>query len=194
MGKINGIVKDHEGRRLPDAEVLFVDRGMNVLCSGYANEDGEYYLQLTERVNGMVIGTYAYGETHLGFTFQNLSSQENYRVDVELGTVEFLNYQRIIGQDRGVYRAKFHLASLTMMKKKKRNYSPKGDQSFFKVTLEGTKDLDFILKKEEAPLAELGKYVDVYELTFPLDPSFRGKILELRYESGDGYGIFKTYL
>lgn len=194
MGKINGIVKDYKGNILQDAEVLFVDPSMNVLASGYSNEDGEYYLQLHERTTGMVVGTHSYGEKYLGYSVLNLFSQRDYRIDIELGNAEFLNYKRTVGADRNRFTCSFQVALLPLMKANSKSISPENFREGLKVFLGGTEIEEYTLKKEPRLVKEYGYSVDEYEITFVLPEGYRGQLLEMSYSTKEASGNLKVYL
>lgn len=194
MGKINGVVKDYKGNILKDAEVLFVDPGMNVLASGYSNEDGEYYLQLNDRTTGMVVATHSYGEKYLAYSEQNLYSQKDYRIDIILGEVEFLNLKRVLGENRSVFSCIFQVASLPEMKEKSKNWSPKDLKEKFSLSLGKEELKEYRLKKEDTPVEVNGSWLDTYTLSFQLPEEYRGKLLELKYQSFNAVGFLKIYL
>jgi len=194
MGKINGVVKDNNGNILKDAEILFVDPGMNVLASGYSNEDGEYYLQLNERTTGMVVVTHSYGEKYLAYSEQNLYSQRDYRIDAVLGEVEFLNLKRQIGENRSMFSCCFQVVSLREMQKKKMNWSPRNLEKYFGLFLGEDEIKVYQLIKENDSVEVNGHWLDTYTLSFQLPHEYRGKLLELCYKSSDAVGFLKIYL
>lgn len=194
MGKINGVVKDYKGNILKDAEILFVDPGMNVLVSGYSNEDGEYYLQLNDRTTGMVVATHSYGEAYLAYSEHNLYSQRDYRIDAVLGEVEFLNLKRIIGENRSVFSCLFQVVSLQEMGKKELNWSPKDFEKYFRLKLGEKEITEYQLIKEVEPLQVDEHYLDTYTLSFALPQDYRGKLLEFSYDSLNCLGFLKIHL
>ncbi|NLB20381.1 MAG: hypothetical protein GX829_06060, partial [Clostridium sp.] len=164
MAKINGIVKNRHGDLLENAEVLFVDRSFEVLTSGYSNDLGEYYLQVNERTNGMVMATYAYGEEYLGFTFANLNSGIPHRIDITLGDVEFINFARIIDRSSDKLIYQFQLASLEAMNNNKKNISPLNKPEFFKIIIEDEKIQNYELEKKSVPVGGRNQQIDEYTL------------------------------
>lgn len=194
MAKINGIVKSKQGQLLENAEILFVDRSFEVLTSGYSNDQGEYYLQVNERTNGMVMATYAYGEEYLAFTFANLNSGTPHRVDITLGDIEFIHFTRIINRDSKKFTYEFQLASLEKMKNNSTNISPDDAQNNFKLTLGEDELLDFELEKRAVLVGENQQWIDQYTLSFHADKSYRGKILRIAYLKKEAYGTIKTIL
>lgn len=194
MAKINGIVKNKQGQLLENAEILFVDRSFEVLTSGYSNDQGEYYLQVNEKTNGMVIATYAYGEEYLAFTFANLNSGTPYRVDITLGDIEFIHFTRVINKDSKKFTYQFQLASLEKMKNNSTNISPDDGQNNFKLTLGENELLDFELEKRAVLVGEKQQWIDQYTLAFSADKSHRGKILRIAYLNKGAYGTIKTIL
>ena len=194
MGKINGTVKDYKGNILKDAEILFVDPGMNVLASGYSNEDGEYYLQLNDRTTGMVVATHSYGEKYLAYAEHNLYSQRDYRIDAVLGEIEFLNFKRQVGANRSVFTCSFQVVSLLEMKEKKPNWSPSTMEKYFALNLGEEEIREYQLKKESDAVEVDGHWLDTYTLSFQLPQEYRGKLLELSYKSSSTVGFLKIYL
>lgn len=194
MAKINGVVKDYKGMVLENAEVLFVDRAFNMLGSGYSNEDGEYYLQIDEKTNGMVVGTYSYGEEYLAFTFDNVSTHIPHRIDITLGNVEFIKYKRLITKERDRYVCTFQTASLSRMMEGNLHLSPEDRDNALQFMVEEKKLAGYQLTKEKMYIEERGKTIDSYTLSFPADPKDRGKILHLIYKNMDSYGILKSYI
>jgi hypothetical protein len=194
MGKINGVVKDYKGNILKDAEILFVDLGMNVLASGYSNEDGEYYLQLNDRTTGMVVATHSYGEKYLAYAEHNLYSQKDYRIDAVLGEIEFLNFKRQVGANRSVFSCSFQVVSLLEMKENKPNWSPSNMEKYFALNLGEEEIREYQLRKESDTVEVDGHWLDTYTLSFQLPQEYRGKLLELSYKSSDAVGFLKIYL
>ncbi len=194
MAKINGIVKNKQGDLLENAEVLFVDRSFEVLTSGYSNDLGEYYLQVNEKTNGMVMATYSYGEKYLGFTFANLNSGIPHRIDIILGDVEFIHFTRVIERtsDKTIYQ--FQLASLDAMKKNKRNISPLFKPEFFKIMIEDEKIQNYELEKKVVPVGEKNQQIDQYTLRLKVDKSQRGRVLRIEYQERESFGVIKTIL
>jgi hypothetical protein len=194
MGKINGVVKDRYGNVLEHAEVLFADRAYNVLSSGYSNEDGEYYIMVNEKTNGIIVGTHSYGEDFLAFTFANVSTHIPHHIDVVLGNVEFLNFSRLVTGNREEYTCSFQLASLERMKRGDRHLSPEFFRESLKVSVGGV-TLDSYEIRSEIIEVEGGKItMDAYELSFPSSVKDRGKVFVLTYEIGNSYGMLKSYL
>ncbi len=194
MAKINGIVRDYTGKILENAEVLFVDRGFNVLASGYSNEDGEYYLQVNEKTNGMIVGTYSYGEKYLAYTFANISTHLPHRIDVTIGNVEFIQYKREVGIDRTDYICTFQVASLDKMHNGAKYISPRLDEETFTVLLDEKEKSDFVLTKEKVFIEVKGINIDAYRLSFKSDLGDRGKVLTLLYKEGEEYGMLKCFV
>lgn len=194
MGKINGVVKDYKGNILKDAEILFVDLGMNVLASGYSNEDGEYYLQLNDRTTGMVVATHSYGEKYLAYAEHNLYSQKDYRIDAVLGEIEFLNFKRQVGANRSVFSCSFQVVSLLEMKENKLNWSPSNMEKYFALNLGEEEIREYQLRKERDTVEVDGHWLDTYTLSFQLPQEYRGKLLELSYKSSSAVGFLKIYL
>ncbi|WP_312654267.1 carboxypeptidase-like regulatory domain-containing protein [Proteiniclasticum sp.] len=194
MGKINGIVSDYEGNILADAEVLFVDRNFNVLGSGYTNEDGEYYLQINEKTNGSVIGTYSYGEKYLAFTHANISTNIPHRINVTLGNIEFIHFSRELPVNREVYTATFQLVSLGKMKRGENHLSPEKDEHSFKALLDGKLIDEFEITQMVAEVEEKNATIDQYRLSFKSGKDDRGKVLSLVYSKDNEYGILKSFL
>ncbi|SFO14110.1 Ig-like domain-containing protein [Proteiniclasticum ruminis] len=194
MGKINGTVKDYKGNILKDAEILFVDPGMNVLASGYSNEDGEYYLQLNDRTTGMVVAMHSYGEKYLAYAEHNLYSQKDYRIDAVLGEIEFLNFKRQVGANRSVFSCSFQVVSLLEMKEKKPNWSPSTMEKYFGLNIGEEEIREYELRKECDSVEVDGHWLDTYTLSFQLPQEYRGKLLELSYKSSNAVGFLKIYL
>jgi hypothetical protein len=194
MGKINGVVKDYKGKVLKDAEVLFVDRSFNVISSGYSNEEGEYYLQVNEKTNGMVVGTHSYGEDYLAFSFCNVSSHMPYHIDIIIGNVEFLQYKREMTKDSDNYTSTFQIASLYKILEGEKHISPRIDETSFSVMLDEKSLENFTLEKEEIFIEEKGISVDSYRLSFISDIHDRGKVLTLLYKEDNSYGILKCFV
>jgi len=194
MAKINGVVKDHEGKIIENAEVLFVDRAFNVLASGYSNEDGEYYLQINEKTNGMVMGTFSYGEEYLAFTFDNISTHIPHRIDIRLGNVEFIKFKRGIPKERDRYVCSFQLVSLPRMIAGNRHLSPDASESSLQFLLDDKMLTGYQLTKEKTAMEDRGDTIDSYTLSFESDVKDRGKVLQLIYKTKDSYGILKSYV
>ena len=135
MAKINGVVRDYNGKVLEDAEVLFVDRSFNVISSGYSNKEGEYYLQVDEKTNGMLVGTHSYGEDYLAFSFCNISTHMPHHIDIRIGNVEFLQYKRIMMKERDDYTCTFQIASLSKILDGEKHLSPRLNETLFGASL-----------------------------------------------------------
>jgi len=194
MGKINGVVKDYNGKVLKDAEVLFVDRSFNVISSGYSNEDGEYYLQVNEKSNGMVVGTYSYGEDYLAFSFCNVSTHMPHHIEIRIGNVEFLQYKREITKEIDEYTCTFQIVSLYKMLEGEKHISPRVNESSFSVSLDDKSLENFTMEKEEMLIEEKGISIDSYRLSFKSDIHDRGKVLTLLYKENNSYGILKCFV
>lgn len=194
MGKINGVVSDHKGEILMDAEILFVDRNFNMLGSGYSNEFGEYYLQIDEKTNGSVIGTHSYGEKYLAFTHANISTNSAHIVNITLGNVEFIHFTRELPVDRENYVATFQLVSLQKMKAGKKHLSPERSEHAFEILLEERALKDYKITHSEAFVKEKNATVDLFRLSFKSGIEDRGKVLSLIYRTDNEYGILKSFL
>ena len=194
MAKINGVVKDQKGKILENAEVLFVDRASNVLASGYSNKDGEYYLQISEKTNGMVVGTYSYGEEYLAFAFDNVSTHLPHHIEIIVGDVEFVQFRRIITRDREKYTCSFQLASLSRMKRGEIHLSPEGAEASLQFRMDGETMKAYQLTKEIVSVEGRGNTIDFWTLSFAFELKDRGKVLELIYKDKDSYGILKSYV
>lgn len=194
MGKINGIVSDHNGELLRDAEILYVDRNYNVLGSGYSNEFGEYYLQINEKANGSVIGTHSYGEKYLAFTHANISTNTSHLVNITLGNVEFIHFTRELPVEREKYTATFQLVSLEKMKVMDNHLSPMLDELSFEISIDGKLIKDYELTHTTALVRERKATVDQFRLSFQSGVEDRGKVMSLIYKKDDEFGILKSYL
>ncbi len=194
MAKINGKVMNMQGELLENAEVLFVDRSFEVITSGYSNDQGEYYLQVNERTNGMVMGTYSYGEKYLGFTFANINSSVAHHVDITLGNVEFIHFTRVINKDSTLFTYQFQLASLEAMKINKHHISPAFDPGYLKVTLENEELTSVDIRREQVLVGERNQWIDQYTLSFKGSKKNRGQVLRVVYNENGAYGIIKTFL
>ncbi len=194
MAKINGKVMNSQGELLENAEVLFVDRSFEVITSGYSNDQGEYYLQVNERTNGMVMATYSYGEKYLGFTFANLNSAVAHHVDITLGNVEFIHFTRVINRDSELFTYQFQLASLEAMKNEKTLISPIYQPEFIKVTLEDIEISNVEIKREKVIVDHRNQWIDQYTLSFKGSKKDRGQVLCIVYRENDTYGTIKTIL
>ncbi|HSL86488.1 MAG TPA: hypothetical protein VK861_06105, partial [Bacteroidales bacterium] len=184
----------YEGRVLPDAEILFVDRGFNVLGSGYSNEAGEYYLQINEITNGSVISTHSYGEKYLAYTFANVSTGTSHHIDVILGNVEFIHFTREMSGDRDTYTCRFQLASLTRMRSGALHLSPETERSFFEVRMDDQVLSEFELSHTSVKIQGKEATIDNYLLSFKTSVKDRGKVLSLAYHRETDFGALKTYL
>jgi len=194
MGKINGVVKDFKGKVIEDAEVLFVDRSFNVISSGYSNEEGEYYLQVDEKTNGMVVGTHSYGEDYLAFSFCNVSTHMPHHIDIRIGNVEFLQFKRELTKERDEYTCTFQIASLYKMLDGEKHISPSLDETSFSVMLDDESLENYKMEKEEMLIEEKGISIDSYRLSFKSDIHDRGKVLTLLYKENNSYGILKCFV
>jgi len=194
VGKINGVVKDCNGKVIEDAEVLFVDRSFNVIASGYSNEEGEYYLQVDEKTNGMVVGTYSYGDDYLAFSFCNVSTHMPHHIDIRIGNVEFLQYKREITKEKDEYTCTFQIASLNKILDGEKHLSPRVDETSFSVMLDDKSLENFTMRKEEIFIEEKGISLDSYQLSFKSDIHDRGKVLTLLYKENNSYGILKCFV
>jgi len=194
MGKINGVVKDYRGKVIEDAEVLFVDRSFNVINSGYSNEEGEYYLQVDDKTNGMVVATYSYGEDYLAFSFCNVSTHMPHHIDIRIGNVEFLQYRREITKEKDEYTCAFQVASLDKIIGGEKHISPRLDETSFSVMLEDKALENFTMGKEEIYIEEKEISIDSYRLSFKADIHDRGKVVTLLYKENDSYGILKCFV
>lgn len=194
MAKINGVVRDYNGEVLEDAEVLFVDRSFNVISSGYSNKEGEYYLQVDEKTNGMLVGTHSYGEDYLAFSFCNISTHMPHHIDIRIGNVEFLQYKRIMMKERDDYTCTFQIASLSKILDGEKHLSPRLNETSFSVMLDEKPLEKFTMVKEEIFIEEKGISIDSYRLSFNSDIHDRGKVLTLLYKENNSYGILKCFV
>lgn len=194
MAKINGVVRDYNGKVLEDAEVLFVDRSFNVISSGYSNKEGEYYLQVDEKTNGMLVGTHSYGEDYLAFSFCNISTHMPHHIDIRIGNVEFLQYKRIMMKERDDYTCTFQIASLSKILEGEKHLSPRLNETSFSVMLDEKPLEKFTMVKEEIFIVEKGISIDSYRLSFNSDIHDRGKVLTLLYKENNSYGILKCFV
>lgn len=194
MAKINGVVRDYNGEVLEDAEVLFVDRSFNVISSGYSNKEGEYYLQVDEKTNGMLVGTHSYGEDYLAFSFCNISTHMPHHIDIRIGNVEFLQYKRIMMKERDDYTCTFQIASLSKILDGQKHLSPRLNETSFSVMLDEKPLEKFTMVKEEIFIEEKGISIDSYRLSFNSDIHDRGKVLTLLYKENNSYGILKCFV
>lgn len=194
MAKINGVVRDYNGEVLEDAEVLFVDRSFNVISSGYSNKEGEYYLQVDEKTNGMLVGTHSYGEDYLAFSFCNISTHMPHHIDIRIGNVEFLQYKRIMMKERDDYTCTFQIASLSKILEGEKHLSPRLNETSFSVMLDEKPLEKFTMVKEEIFIEEKGISIDSYRLSFNSDIHDRGKVLTLLYKENNSYGILKCFV
>ncbi len=194
MAKINGVVRDYNGKVLEDAEVLFVDRSFNVISSGYSNKEGEYYLQVDEKTNGMLVGTHSYGEDYLAFSFCNISTHMPHHIDIRIGNVEFLQYKRIMMKERDDYTCTFQIASLSKILEGEKHLSPRLNETSFSVMLDEKPLEKFTMVKEEIFIEEKGISIDSYRLSFNSDIHDRGKVLTLLYKENNSYGILKCFV
>ena len=194
MAKINGVVRDYNGKVLEDAEVLFVDRSFNVISSGYSNKEGEYYLQVDEKTNGMLVGTHSYGEDYLAFSFCNISTHMPHHIDIRIGNVEFLQYKRIMMKERDDYTCTFQIASLSKILDGEKHLSPRLNETSFSVMLDEKLLEKFTMVKEEIFIEEKGVSIDSYRLSFNSDIHDRGKVLSLLYKENNSYGILKCFV
>ncbi len=194
MAKINGKVMNLQGELLENAEVLFVDRSFEVITSGYSNDQGEYYLQVNERTNGMVMATHSYGEKYLGFTFANLNSSVAHHVDITLGNVEFIHFTRVISKDTQVFIYQFQLASLEAMKNNNRNISPVYDPKNLIVSLDGQEISDPKFSIEQVLVGDKKQWIDQYTLFFNGSKKNRGQVLRIDYIEKSQFGTIKTIL
>ncbi len=194
MGKINGTVSDHRGTILQDAEILFVDRNFNVLGSGYSNEYGGYYLQINEKTNGSVIGMHSYGENYLAFTHANISTNIPHHINITLGNVEFIHFNRELPVDREIYSATFQLVSLEKMRAGKKHLSPETDDHSFEIRIDDRILNEYELTHTEAVVEEKNATVDLYRISFKSETEDRGRLLSLIYRKDEEYGMLKSYL
>lgn len=194
MAKIYGIVSDHKGKLLMDAEILFVDRNFNVLGSGYSNEYGEYYLQINEKTNGSVMSTHSYGEKYLAFTHANINTNIPHLINITLGNVEFIHLTRELPVDREKYAATFQLVSLGKMKAREKHLSPDTKALSFEISIDGKVINDYELTYTEALVKEKNATVKLFRLSFKSGIEDRGKVLSLIYSKDNEYGILKSYL
>lgn len=195
MAKIYGKVINEQGTPLANAEILFVDRGFTVVGSGYSDVDGEYYVQVNDRINGMLNATCCYGEKYLGAWHLNLNSNVPHKIDLVLGTVEFVFFRREIEKDSKDYSFSFRLVSLDRLKDKKANLSPEFNPMNFKVSIDGMPLGSYDLNRRETiALADKKQDIDEYSLKIKNTGNERGKLLELHYSDGQYSGMIKMII
>jgi len=193
MAKIYGKVRDSQGTPLANAEILFIDRGFTLVSSGYSDEDGTYYVQINESLNGMLNATYSYGEKYLGAWFMNLNSNVAHKIDLVLGTVEFVFFRREMIKDSKDFNYSFRLVSLNNLKERKDNLSPEFDSKKFAVTIDGkTENLFELSKRGSIYLEDKGQNIDEYILKFKNTGKERGKLLEIHYSDGQYSGMIQA--
>jgi len=195
MAKIYGKVRDSQGTPLTNAEILFIDRGFTLISSGYSDEDGTYYVQINESLNGMLNATCSYGEKYLGAWFMNLNSNVAHKIDLVLGTVEFVFFRREIIKDSKDFNYSFRLVSLNNLKEKKNNLSPEFDSKKFTVTIDGKPIKVIELNKRETMYLEDKKQnIDEYFFKIENTGIERGKLLEVHYSDGQYSGMIQAYI
>jgi len=193
MAKIYGKVKDIQGTPLANAEILFIDRGFTLISSGYSDDDGTYYVQVNESINGMLNATCSYGEKYLGAWFVNLNSNVAHKIDLILGTVEFVFFRREITKDSKDFNYSFRLLSLNNLKERRDNLSPEFDSKNFTMTIDGKSvNLFELNKRETIYLEDKGQYIDEYFLKIQNTGDERGKLMELQYTDGQLSGLINT--
>jgi hypothetical protein len=193
MAKIYGKVKDIQGTPLANAEILFIDRGFTLISSGYSDDDGTYYVQVNESINGMLNATCSYGEKYLGAWFVNLNSNVAHKIDLVLGTVEFVFFRREITKDSKDFNYSFRLLSLNNLKERRDNLSPEFDSKNFTMTIDGKSvNLFELNKRETIYLEDKGQYIDEYFLKIQNTGNERGKLMELQYTDGQLSGLINT--
>lgn len=189
MAKIYGKVTDYQGTPLANAEILFIDRGFALISDGYSDEEGSYYVQVNESLNGMLNATCSYGEKYLGTWFINLNSNVAHKIDLILGTVEFVFFRREMVKDSKDFNYSFRLVALNNLKERKDNLSPEFDSKNFTVTIDGIPVNGFELSKRETIyLEDKSQNVDEYILKIENTGKERGKLLELHYHDGEHSG------
>lgn len=195
MAKIYGKVTDNQGTPLANAEILFIDRGFTLISSGYSDDEGAYYVQVNESLNGMLNATCSYGEKYLGGWFMNLNSNVAHKIDLVLGTVEFVFFRREMIKDSKDFNYSFRLVSLNNLKEKKGNLSPEFDSKNFTVTIDG-KPIKFIElnKRETMYLEDKKQNIDEYCIKIENTGNERGKLLELHYSDGHYSGMIQAYI
>ncbi|MGB4588449.1 MAG: carboxypeptidase-like regulatory domain-containing protein [Clostridiaceae bacterium] len=193
MAKIYGKVKDTQGTPLANAEILFIDRGFALISSGYSDDDGAYYVQVNESLNGMLSATCSYGEKYLGAWFMNLNSNVAHQIDLVLGTVEFVFFKREIMKDSKDFNYSFRLVSLDHLKERKANLSPEFDLKNFTVTIDKKPvNLFELTKRGTMYLEDKRQNVDEYLLKIENTGNERGKLLELHYHDGEHHGVIQV--
>lgn len=193
MAKIYGKVTDDQGTPLANAEILFIDRGFTLISSGYSDEDGAYYVQVNESLNGMLNATCSYGEKYLGTWFMNLNSNVAHKIDLILGTVEFVFFRREIKKDSKDFNYSFRLVALSHLREGKDNLSPEFDLKNFTVTIDGTPVNGYELSKRETMyLQDKRQNVDEYLLKIENTGKERGKLLALQYHDGKHKGTIQA--
>jgi len=193
MAKIYGKVRDSQGTPLANAEVLFIDLGFTLISSGYSDDDGTYYVQINESLNGMLNATCNYGEKYLGAWFVNLSSNAAHKIDLVLGTVEFVFFRREMTKDSKDFNYSFRLLLLNNLKERKDNLSPEFDSKNFTVTIDGKSENLFELSKRGSLyLEDKRQNIDEYFLTIKNTGKERGKLLEIHYSDGQYSGMIQA--
>jgi len=193
MGKIYGKVRDSQGTPLANAEILFIDRGFTLISSGYSDDDGTYYVQINESLNGMLNATCNYGENYLGAWFMNLNSNVAHKIDLVLGTVEFVFFRREMTKDSKDFNYSFRLVSLNNLKERKDNLSPEFDYNNFAVTIDGKPENLFELSKRGSIyLEDKRQNIDEYILKIKNTGKERGKLLEIQYSDGQFSGLIQA--
>lgn len=193
MAKIYGKVTDVQGTPLANAEILFIDRGFALISSGYSDEEGAYYVQVNESINGMLNATCSYGEKYLGTWIMNLSTNVAHKIDLILGTIEFVFFRREMVKDSKDFHYSFRLVALNHLKEKNDNLSPEFDSKNYTVTIDGMRVNGFELcKRETMYLEDKNQKVDEYILIIENTGKERGKLLELQYDDGEQRGMIQA--
>lgn len=193
MGKFYGKVTDRKGQPLEGVEILFIDLGQEVLASAYSGPEGDFYIQWDQPAQGMLSATAGKGNQPLGAWFMNLSANRSSRVDLTLGNVEFLKFQRIHREASGEEILRFQLVQLEKVLGQEPELSPPLMKENLRILRGGAAIEGFTLERVLRKIPFLGSQVEEITLRFPLENREDDSLLELVYATSSAFGMLKSF-
>lgn len=193
MGKFYGKVTDRKGQPLEGVEILFIDLGQEVLASAYSSPEGDFYIQWDQPAQGMLSATAGKGEQPLGAWFMNLSSHRSSQVNLTLGNVEFLKFQRIRREATGEEVLRFQLVQLEKVLGGAPELSPPLMKENLRILRGGTAVEGFTMERVLRKLPFMGSQVEEITLRFPLGNRGEDSLLELVYSTPSAFGMLKSF-
>jgi hypothetical protein len=193
MGKFYGKVTDRKGQPLEGVEILFIDLAQEVLASAYSSQEGDFYIQWDQPAQGMLSATAGKGDQPLGAWFMNLAASRSCQVDLTLGNVEFLKFQRVRREASGEEILRFQLVQLEKVLGQERELSPALRKENLRILRGGVLVEDFTMERILRKLPFMGSQVEEITLRLPLGNRGEDSLLELVYSTPNAFGMLKSF-